>query len=149
MYVSSGESRVDGVTVRNIDTNHRSAGANRPGTKAGGMPLALRGARIVACAVVVGCAVAACGQPDATPRAPSPQQECVQAVFDVLSGMVSRPYDNRPFADFVTRYGTQSVPYSAYLDVFTSFRSLSASQGVHGAENRLRAIVTRDCAGAS
>lgn len=115
------------------------------------MPLALRGMRIVGCAavVVVGCVVAACGQADSAPGAPSPQQQCVQAVFGVLDGMISRPYDSQPFADFVTRYGTQSVTYSAYLDVFTSFRSLSASQGVHGAESRLRPELTRDCAGAS
>lgn len=113
------------------------------------MPLAVNGVKVAVCAVVVGCAVAACGQADSMPRQPSPQQECVQAVFDVLSGMISRPYDSQPFADFVTRYGTQSVTYSAYLDVFTSFRSLSAAEGVHSAEDRLRGAVTRDCAGAS
>jgi hypothetical protein len=113
------------------------------------MPLAFNGVRVAACVAVVGCAVVACGQADSAPRAPSPQQQCVQAVFGVLSGMITRPYDSQPFADFVTRYGTQSVTYSAYLDVFSSFRDLSAAQGVHAAEDRLRGTVTRDCAAAS
>jgi hypothetical protein len=113
------------------------------------MPLAFNGIRVAGCVVVIGCAAVACGQADTAPAAPSAQQQCVQAVFDVLSGMITKPYDSQPFADFVTRYGTQSVTYSAYLDVFSSFRSLSAAQGVRAAEDRLRAAVTRDCAGAS
>jgi hypothetical protein len=106
-------------------------------------------AAVVVVGCIVGCAVAGCGSASSSPAGPSPQQTCVQAVFGVLSGMVDRPYDSRPFADFVTRYGTQSVTYSAYLDVFTSFQSIAASQGVQAAENRLRAVVTRDCANAS
>lgn len=109
-------------------------------------------ARACAAVVVVGCVATGCAHADSSLQRPTradAQQQCVQAVFGVLSGMADRPYDSRPFADFVTRYGTQSVTYSAYLDVFTPFQSLSASQGVQGAENRLRATVTRDCAAAS
>jgi hypothetical protein len=69
----------------------------------------------------------------------------VQAVFDVLRGMVNKPYDGQPFKSFVTTYGTQSVTYDAYLDVFTSFYSLSASNGVQHAETRLLPTVSRDC----
>jgi hypothetical protein len=104
--------------------------------------------------VIIGCAgCAASGQttrsvPTVPTVAVSAQQQCVQAVFTVLSGMVSRPYDNRPFEDFVTRYGTDSVTYSAYRDTFTSFYDLSASQGIRGAENRLRASITEECASA-
>lgn len=110
-----------------------------------------RAALAVAGAVTACCLIAGCGQPSSTlepTRGPN-QQECVQAVFDVLSGMFSRPYDSGPFESFITRYGTQSVTYNAYLDVFTSFYSLSNSGGVPGAESRLRPIVTRDCAAAS
>lgn len=107
---------------------------------------------VAVCCVAVCCVAAGCGTgvpgSEGAP-AESAQQECVDAVFGVLSGMIDRPYDNRPFQDFVTRYGTGSVTYSAYLDVFSSFYSLSASQGVRGAEDRLRATVTRDCAAAS
>lgn len=106
-------------------------------------------ARACTAVVVVGCALAACGTANSSPAGPNPQQQCVQAVFGVLSGMTDRPYDGRPFADFVTRYGTRSVTYSAYLDVFTSFRTMAGSQGVRTAEDRLRTEVTKDCADAS
>jgi hypothetical protein len=105
-------------------------------------------ARVCSVVVVVGCVVTGCGEAVSTPQGPtqaSNQQQCVQAVFDVLSGMIAKPFDNAPFQAFVTRYGTQSVTYNAYLDVFTSFYSLSADHGVPGAESRLRAIVARDC----
>jgi hypothetical protein len=78
----------------------------------------------------------------------SPREQCVQAVFTVLSGMVSRPYDNRPFEDFVTRYGTGSVTYSAYLTAFTPFYDLASTQGIRGAETRLRPTIERACADA-
>jgi hypothetical protein len=110
-----------------------------PGRVAGGL----------AALVVIGSLVAGCGQP-----APSggrqritAAQQCVQAVFDVLGNMVSRPFDDRPFQDFITRYGTGSVAYTTYRDLFTSFHSLSGSLGVRGAEDRLRPAATRDCAG--
>jgi hypothetical protein len=103
-------------------------------------------------AVVISGAVTGCAQAtsptQAIPRATA-QQACVQAVFDVLSGMFSRPYDNRPFQDFVTRYGTQSVTYGAYRDAFAPFYDLAATDGVRGAEQRLRASITRECAAAS
>jgi hypothetical protein len=95
-----------------------------------------------------GCAQGPAPSTQAVPRATA-QQACVQAVFDVLSGMFSRPYDNRPFQDFVTRYGTQSVTYGAYRDAFAPFYDLAASNGVPGAEQRLRSAVTRECAAAS
>jgi hypothetical protein len=60
--------------------------------------------------------------------------------------MFTKPYDNGPFEAFITRYGTQSVTYNAYLDVFTSFYSISTVAGVAGAQARLRPIVMRDCA---
>jgi hypothetical protein len=121
------------------------------------MPLAFSEVRagvagVCAAVVVVGCVAAGCGSDASGTQGPTGEnvrQECVDAVFGVLSGMIERPYDNRPFQDFVTRYGTGSVTYSAYLDVFSSFYSLSASQGVHAAEARLRSTVTRDCAASS
>jgi hypothetical protein len=109
-------------------------------------------ARLCAAVVVIGCVAAACADstsPSQGSASSNPQQQCVQAVFDVLSGMITRPYDNRPFEAFVTRYGTQSVTYNAYLDVFTSFYGLSADDGVRGAEQRLRPTVTKDCGASS
>ncbi|HEX4704051.1 MAG TPA: hypothetical protein VH352_18130 [Pseudonocardiaceae bacterium] len=113
----------------------------------------MRGHMAVVCAVVViiSCTATGCAQstsPGQAVRQVSSQERCVRAVFDVLSGMVSRPYDNHVFEDFVTRYGTQSVTYSAYLDAFTPFYDLSATEGVHGAEERLRASITKECAAA-
>lgn len=111
----------------------------------------MRGSRAIAALTGVAAAcsvVAACAQqpPATTPTAGDAQQECVQAVFTVLSGMFTRPYDNAPFERFITRYGTQSVTYNAYLNVFTSFYSLSTASGVAEAESRLRPTLMRDCA---
>lgn len=109
-------------------------------------------ARTCAAVAVLGCVATGCAHTTSATRGSalsSPQQQCVQAVFDVLSGMITKPYDNGPFEAFVTRYGTQSVTYNAYLDVFTSFYSLSANDGVRGAEQRLRPMVTKDCAASS
>ena len=78
----------------------------------------------------------------------SPQEQCVRAVLTVLAGMVSHPYDNRPFADFATRYGPGSVTYSAYRDAFTPFYYLSSTEGVRGAADRLRPRITQECAAA-
>jgi len=104
------------------------------------------------CAVLLAIGCAGCAQQTQTTLSVptsavvSPQEQCVRAVFAVLDGMVSRPYDNRPFEDFVTRYGPGSVTYSAYRDAFTPFYDLSATEGVRGAEDRLRASVTKECA---
>jgi hypothetical protein len=94
----------------------------------------------------VGCAQ----QSQTTQSTPTvtPQEQCVRAVFTVLAGMVDHPYDNRPFEDFATRYPAGSVTYSAYLSTFTPFYDLSATQGVRGAEDRLRPAVTQACAAA-
>jgi hypothetical protein len=108
-------------------------------------------AGVVLAVVILGCTATGCAQSpvpiQAAPRATA-QQACVQAVFDVLSGMVSRPFDNRPFEDFVTRYGTQSVTYSAYRDAFAPFYDLAATDGVRSAEQRLRGAITKECAAA-
>lgn len=110
-----------------------------------------------ACAVLIIIGCAGCAQQSQTNQtnhavptsaAITPQEQCVRAVLTVLSGMVSRPYDNRPFEDFVTRYGPGSVTYSAYRDAFTPFYYLSSTEGVNGAENRLRAQITNECAAA-
>jgi hypothetical protein len=111
------------------------------------------GVRVTATAVcaliaTVGCVVAGCAQSVSSPRGPAPvstQQQCVRAVFDVLRGMTDNPYDSQPFEHFVTRYGTGSVTYDAYLDVFTSYYSLSADDGVKVAETRLRSALAKDC----
>lgn len=106
----------------------------------------------VTAVAIIGCVVAGCAQPTSSTQGPmkaNAQQECVQAVFDVLADMISKPYDNAPFEDFVTRYGPGSAPYDAYLHIFTSFYSLSASTGVKGAEDRLRPVISKDCAKAS
>jgi hypothetical protein len=112
----------------------------------------VRLAGVTLAVVIFGCTATGCAQSPAPPIQAVPmataQQACVQAVFDVLSGMVSRPFDNRPFQDFVTRYGTQSVTYSAYRDAFAPFYDLAASNGVRGAEQRLRADITKECAAA-
>jgi hypothetical protein len=108
----------------------------------------MRMAGVVLAVVIFGATGCAQSPTQAVPRT-TPQQACVRAVFDVLSGMFSRPYDNRPFQDFVTRYGTQSVTYGAYRDAFAPFYDLAATNGVHGAEQHLRAAVTQECASAS
>ena len=110
----------------------------------------MRVAGVVLAVVIFGCTATGCAQSPAPPVRAAPmataQQACVQAVFDVLSGMFSRPFDNRPFQDFVTRYGTQSVTYGAYRDAFAPFYDLAAADGVHSAEQRLRAAITKECA---
>ncbi|HEY3610797.1 MAG TPA: hypothetical protein VGL06_25090 [Pseudonocardiaceae bacterium] len=102
--------------------------------------------------VIFGCTATGCAQSPAPQSQAAPmataQQACVQAVFDVLSGMFSRPFDNRPFQDFVTRYGTRSVTYSAYRDAFAPFYDMAAIDGVRSAEQRLRAAITKECAAA-
>jgi hypothetical protein len=114
----------------------------------------VRGWAAGVCAVLLAIGCAGCAQQTQTTLAVptsavvSPQQQCVGAVFTVLAGMVSRPYDNHPFEDFVTHYGPGSVTYSAYRDAFTPFYDLAATEGVRGAEDRLRASVTRECAAA-
>ena len=45
-------------------------------------------------------------------------------------------------------YGTQSVTYNAYRNTFAPFYDLAATQGVRGAEQRLRPAITKDCAAA-
>ncbi len=109
----------------------------------------MRVAGVALAVVIFGCTATGCAQSpapiQAAPRATA-QQACVQAVFDVLSGMFSRPFDNRPFQDFVTRYGTQSVTYGAYRDAFSPFYDLAAADGVRSAEQRLRPDITKECA---
>jgi hypothetical protein len=110
-------------------------------------------AGVCAAVLMIGCAATGCAQTSQTTQAVptnpvTPQQQCVQAVFAVLSAMVSHPYDNRPFEDFVARYGTTSVTYAAYRDAFTPFYDLSATRGIRGAEDRLRDSVTKECAAA-
>jgi len=104
---------------------------------------------VVLAVVILGCAASGCAQSpgQAVPRATA-RQDCVRAVFDVLSGMAARPFDNQPFQDFVTRYGTESVTYNAYRNAFAPFYDLAATQGVLGAEQRLRAEITKECAAA-
>lgn len=113
----------------------------------------MRVAGVVLAVVIFGGTATGCAQSPSSPTQAVPrttaQQACVRAVFDVLSGMFSRPYDNRPFQDFVTRYSTQSVTYSAYRDAFAPFYDLAATNGVRGAEQRLRAAVTQECAAAN
>lgn len=73
-------------------------------------------------------------------------QECVQDVFDVLDTMITHPYDDQPFADFVTRYGTDSPAYVAYQNSFTAFYTDATDNGIAWARLRLTAQVARDCA---
>ncbi|HEY0806949.1 MAG TPA: hypothetical protein VGD84_17895 [Pseudonocardiaceae bacterium] len=117
-------------------------------------------ADVCAAVLMIGCAATGCAQTSQTTQAVptnpvTPQQQCVRAVFAVLSAMVSHPHDNRPFEDFVARYGTTSVTYAAYRDAFTPFYDLSApfydlsaTHGIRGAEDRLRDSVTKKCAAA-
>ena len=63
--------------------------------------------------IIVGLTAAGCGQyadstATATAATPVTQQECVSAVYTVLTGMIAKPDDDQPFDDFVTRYGTTS-----------------------------------------
>jgi hypothetical protein len=123
-----------------------------------GVPPRVR--RTVILAVLVGVATGAlaagCARPpqtmsQATAGSPNPAtaaQQCAQAVFTLLSTMVSRPYDGRPVQDFLLRYGTTSAAYAAYRDSFTMFFNEAAQHGVQAAENAVRVLVQRDCAAA-
>lgn len=104
---------------------------------------------VLTAVLVAGCAVAGCAQSAAGARVPvpvDPGARCVQAVLGVLADMVGRPYDSRPFEDFVTTYGPGTVTYEAYLHAFTSFHSLTATTGVRTAEDRLRPLISEECA---
>lgn len=103
---------------------------------------------LVVAIVIVGLTSAGCGQ-DSTSGAAglasiSPQ-ECEQAVFDVLSGIIAKPQDDQPFETFVSRYGTQSATYAAYRDSFNPFYNEAVSHGIKAAENDVRGTVTKDC----
>lgn len=98
--------------------------------------------------IIVGLTAAACGQPaepSVDASAPVSQQECVSAVYTVLSGMIAKPDDDQPFDDFVTRYSPTSATYTAYRDSFDPFYSEAVTHGVKAAEDAVRTTVTRDC----
>lgn len=102
-------------------------------------------------ALVAGCgrapqanAGSPAGSPDPAPAA----QQCAQAVFTLLSTMVSRPYDGRPIQNFLLRYSTTSAAYAAYRDSFTMFFNQAAQHGVQAAEDAVRVLVQRDCSAA-
>lgn len=101
--------------------------------------------------IIVGLTAAGCGQyaessAAAAPPAPVTQQECVSAVYTVLTGMVAKPDDDQPFDDFVTRYGTTSPTYAAYRDSFDPFYNEAVAHGLKAAEAAVRGTVTKDCA---
>ena len=107
---------------------------------------------LVVAIIIVGLTTAGCGQyadPSADASTPVSQQECVSAVYDVLSGMVAKPDDDQPFDDFVTRYGTTSATYAAYRDSFDPFYNEAVAHGIKAAESAVRDTVTRDCATAN
>lgn len=98
--------------------------------------------------IIVGLTAAGCGQysdPSATAATPVTQQECVSAVYTVLTGMVAKPDDDQPFDDFVTHYGTTSPTYAAYRDSFDPFYNEAVAHGLKAAEAAVRGTVTRDC----
>lgn len=98
--------------------------------------------------IVVGLTAAGCGQPaEQSAEAPAPvsQQECVSAVYTVLSGMIVKPDDDQPFDDFVARYSPTSPTYTAYRDSFDPFYNEAVSHGIKAAEDAVRSTVTRDC----
>ncbi|HJP80064.1 MAG TPA: hypothetical protein VJ914_37680 [Pseudonocardiaceae bacterium] len=98
--------------------------------------------------IIIGLTTAACGQPSGPSvdaSAPVSQQECVSAVYTVLSGMIAKPDDDQPFDDFVTRYSPTSPTYTAYRDSFDPFYSEAVAHGVKAAEDAVRSTVTRDC----
>lgn len=98
--------------------------------------------------IIVGLTAAGCGQyaaSTATAATPVTQQECVSAVYTVLTGMVAKPDDDQPFDDFVTRYGTTSSTYTAYRDSFDPFYNEAVAHGLKAAETAVRGTVTRDC----
>lgn len=111
----------------------------------------LKGTLVVAI-IIVGLATASCGQyptaDAATPTSTSPQ-ECVSAVYTVLTGMIAKPNDNQPFDDFVTHYGTTSPTYAAYRDTFDPFYNEAVAHGIKVAEQTVRGTVTKDCSTAN
>jgi hypothetical protein len=113
-----------------------------------GRPSGARTGRLAAVVVVAGCAAVACGSTPqaAVPAPPPPPQACVQAVFTALSGMITEPRQDQPFADLVARYGTSSPAYTAYQDSFGEFYGQAVAHGIHAAEDDVRTTVTRDCA---
>lgn len=102
--------------------------------------------------IIVGLTTVSCGQysdPTADSASPVSQQECVSAVYTVLSGMIAKPDDDQPFDDFVTRYGTTSPTYAAYRDSFDPFYNEAVAHGIKVAEETVRGTVTKDCATAN
>lgn len=102
--------------------------------------------------IIVGLTTVSCGQySDSTSAATGPvsRQECVSAVYTVLSGMIAKPNDDQPFDDFVTRYGTTSPTYTAYRDSFDPFYNEAVAHGIKVAEETVRGTVTKDCATAN
>ena len=98
--------------------------------------------------IIVGLTAAGCGQyADSGGAAASPvsRQECVSAVYAVLTGMVAKPDDDQPFEDFVTRYGTTSPTYAAYRDSFDPFYTEAVAHGLKAADAAVHNTVTRDC----
>jgi hypothetical protein len=99
--------------------------------------------------VIVGLTTAGCAQlaqPSAeAPAAAVSQQECVSAVFSVLTGIIAKPQDDQPFEDFVNHYGTQSATYTAYRDSYNPFYNEAVEHGIKAAENDVRTVVNRDC----
>jgi hypothetical protein len=93
--------------------------------------------------------LAACGcaqrPPAVSLTAAVSTQQCVQDVFAVLAAMITKPYDDQPFADFVAEYGTDSPAYTAYRDSFTPFYNEAVAHGVASAEAKLTTGVQRDC----
>jgi hypothetical protein len=130
---------------------------SRPVSRSGKRPSALRaGSRtrrysvhsLAVAIIIVGLATAGCAQ-YAEPSAGAPvaisQQECVSAVFTVLTGIIAKPQDDQPFVDFVNHYGTQSATYTAYRDSYNPFYNEAIHHGIKAAENDVRIVVTRDC----
>jgi hypothetical protein len=98
--------------------------------------------------IIVGLTAAGCGQyadPSAAASTPVSQQECVSAVYTVLSGMIAKPDDDQPFDDFVTHYGTTSATYAAYRDSYDPFYNEAITHGIKAAEEAVHGTVTRDC----
>lgn len=98
--------------------------------------------------IVIGLTTAGCGRyvdPGADSSGQVSRQECVSAVYAVLSGMVARPNDDQPFEDFVNHYGAASPTYTAYRDSFDPFYNDALTHGIKAAEQDVRATVIRDC----
>jgi hypothetical protein len=106
---------------------------------------------LVAMVIIVGVTVVSCSSTepadDALPA--TTQQQCVQAVFNALSGMITQPSQDRPFDQFVDQYGTSSPAYAAYQHSFGQFYGVAVRQGVAVAETSVRPGVTKDCAASS